>query len=96
MISTVDDMHTFIEALVAGELFQQPETLSEMMNTIQTSHPALAGYGLGLEFWDLADEKAAHDKALEEELRQRIADRPDIAERVLKPSDAKDLAVPQR
>lgn len=48
LISTVDDMHTFIEALVAGELFQQPETLSEMMDTIQTTHPALAGYGLGL------------------------------------------------
>lgn len=48
VISTVDDMHTFIEALVAGELFQQPETLSEMMDTIQTTHPALSGYGLGL------------------------------------------------
>ncbi len=48
VISTVADMHTFIEALVAGELFQQPETLSEMMRTTQTNHPALSGYGLGL------------------------------------------------
>ena len=72
-------------------------------HSYETKDPEIAkhikeapGYGMGLEFWDLADEKAAHDKALETELRQRIAERPDIAERVLKPSDAKDLAVPQR
>jgi len=48
VVSTVEDMHTFIEALVEGELFQNPETLSEMMATTTTTHPALVGYGLGL------------------------------------------------
>jgi len=55
-----------------------------------------SGYGLGLEFWALDVEQKAHDKALEDELRRKIEERPDIAKRVLKVSEADDLAVPQR
>lgn len=53
------------------------------------------GYGLGLQFWSLDEEKVAHDKAYEEELRRKIEERPDIAARVLKPSEAEDFTVPQ-
>ena len=48
VISTIDDMHTFIEALVAGKLFRSPETLTIMQDTVPTSNPALQGYGIGL------------------------------------------------
>ncbi|WP_413718543.1 serine hydrolase domain-containing protein [Silicimonas sp. MF1-12-2] len=48
VVSTVEDMHVFIEALVGGRLFQSEDTLSEMMTTVKTTHPALFGYGLGL------------------------------------------------
>ena len=48
VISTVDDMHVFIEALVRGGLFQSPDTLAEMEETVPTTNPALLGYGLGL------------------------------------------------
>ena len=51
-------------------------------------------YGVGLEIWSLQDEKAAIDFALEKELRDRLAARPDIAARVLKPSDAPDFELP--
>lgn len=56
VISNVEDMHVFIEALVRGDLFESPETLAEMQNTVPTTNPALLGYGLGLalkgkEFW---------------------------------------------
>jgi hypothetical protein len=56
---------------------------------------AKPGYGMGLQFWSLDEQRAAHDKAYEEELRRKIADRPDIAKRVLKPSDKEDFTVPQ-
>ncbi len=48
VISTVDDIHVFIEALVRGELFQSPDTLATMQETVPTTNPALLGYGLGL------------------------------------------------
>ena len=51
-------------------------------------------YGVGLAFWSLEDEKAAHDLAYEQELRARIEARPDIAARVLKPSDSEDFKLP--
>jgi hypothetical protein len=68
----------------------------------ETTDPEIAelikskqGYGLGEQFWSLSDERAAHDIAYEEELRRKIAERPDIAKRVLKPSDDEDFTVPQ-
>lgn len=48
VISTVDDMHAFIEALVGGVLFDSPGTLALMQDTVPTSSPAEA-YGIGLE-----------------------------------------------
>lgn len=48
VISNIEDMHVFIEALVRGDLFRSPETLTEMQDTVPTTHPALIGYGLGL------------------------------------------------
>lgn len=72
-------------------------------HSYETQDPEIAqliktkpGYGMGLEFWDLAEEMAAHDAAEEQELRRRLEARPDIAARVLKPSEAKDFTVPQR
>jgi hypothetical protein len=71
----------------------------------ETDDPELAdlirakpGFALpseGGEFWDLRDEKIAQDKAYEEELRRRISERPDIAERVLRPGKTEDFSVPQ-
>jgi len=70
-------------------------------NNYETTDPEIAklisekpGYGLGLEFWALEDETAAHEKAYEDELRRMIAERPDAAKRILKPSDADDFNVP--
>ena len=51
-------------------------------------------YGVGLELWSLDDEKNAQEAAMERELRDRIAARPDIAARVLKPSDSEDFVLP--
>lgn len=72
-------------------------------NLFETQDPEIAelikakpGYGLGRDFWDLSDQKDAQDKALEAELRRKLEERPDIAARVLKPSDAEDFTVPQR
>lgn len=48
VISTLDDMHVFIEALIGGDLFQSPATLAAMQETVPTDNPALLGYGLGL------------------------------------------------
>lgn len=48
VVSTAEDMHVFIEALVRGELFRSPETLALMKDTVPTTHPALLGYGIGL------------------------------------------------
>ncbi len=48
VISTPDDMHVFVEALISGQLFNSPETLNEMKATVRTTNPSLLGYGLGL------------------------------------------------
>lgn len=48
VISTVEDMHVFIEALVGGQLFESPRTLSLMKETVVTTYLAPLGYGLGL------------------------------------------------
>jgi hypothetical protein len=51
-------------------------------------------YGVGLELWSLDDEKSAHDKAKENELRRLIAENPNLAARVLKPSESDDFVLP--
>jgi len=54
----------------------------------------IEGYGVGREVWSLGDEKDEQDAALERELRARLAARPDIATKVLKPSGAEDFTLP--
>lgn len=56
VISTVDDMHSFIEALFAGRLFKSARTLAMMKETVPVTSPAYLGYGIGLkemarDFW---------------------------------------------
>jgi D-alanyl-D-alanine carboxypeptidase len=55
MVSTVQDLATFIEALLAGRLFARPETLVEMTTMVEahkeTDMPHW--YGLGLEVYEL-------------------------------------------
>ena len=48
VISTVDDMHIFIEGLFAGKLFTFPDTLAAMKTTVPTNLPTYSGYGIGL------------------------------------------------
>jgi hypothetical protein len=70
-------------------------------NYFETDDPELAkairekeGFGVGREFWALEDQQKAQDEALERELRARLEARPDIAARVLRPSEASDFALP--
>jgi D-alanyl-D-alanine carboxypeptidase len=55
MITTVQDLARFIEALLAGQLFARPETLAAMTTMVEA--PNETGlphrYGLGLESYDL-------------------------------------------
>jgi D-alanyl-D-alanine carboxypeptidase len=48
VISTPDDMHRFIEALVAGRLFASPGTLAALQQTVPTGGPTELGYGIGV------------------------------------------------
>ena len=52
------------------------------------------GFGVGQLVWSLSDEKNEQDAAMERELRARIEARPDIAARVLRPSDSEDFKLP--
>ncbi|MCC6613425.1 MAG: serine hydrolase [Anaerolineae bacterium] len=48
VISTADDMNTYVRALFAGELFQKPETLARMMDGVPTGSGSFLQYGIGL------------------------------------------------
>ena len=48
VISTVDDMHVFITALVGGDLFQSAETLLLMQETVEPKNSPYLAYGVGL------------------------------------------------
>lgn len=72
--------------------FETPS--KELAEAIVAKAKTLKTYGVGLEVWSLEDEKSSRDQALERELRERIRARPDIAERVLKPSDSEDFVLP--
>jgi D-alanyl-D-alanine carboxypeptidase len=48
VISTVSDMHLFMAALVGGGLFDHPDTLALMQETVPSPIPGTEGYGLGL------------------------------------------------
>jgi D-alanyl-D-alanine carboxypeptidase len=50
LATTTEDLARFLNALLAGELFEQPETLEEMLTWVEaTDNPGKVGYGLGLE-----------------------------------------------
>ncbi|MEH6835737.1 MULTISPECIES: serine hydrolase domain-containing protein [Falsihalocynthiibacter] len=48
VISTVEDMHRFIEVLVAGDLYKSNETLQLMKDTMWTGSLTAPYYGIGL------------------------------------------------
>jgi D-alanyl-D-alanine carboxypeptidase len=48
VISTAEDMHVFIRALLEGALFTSPDTLAAMMDTVPTGSPGISDYGIGL------------------------------------------------
>ncbi|MEE4189684.1 MAG: serine hydrolase domain-containing protein [Roseobacter sp.] len=48
VISTVEDMHDFIEALIGGDLFLSAETLRLMQETVEPKHSLYLAYGVGL------------------------------------------------
>lgn len=52
------------------------------------------GYGLGLDFWDMEEQRLAQDAALAVELRRAIESRPDIAAKVITPTASKDFVLP--
>jgi D-alanyl-D-alanine carboxypeptidase len=48
--TTTEDLAHFLNALLAGELFEQPETLEDMLTFVEaTDNPGKVGYGLGIE-----------------------------------------------
>ena len=50
LVTTTEDLAHFIDALLAGKLFTQPETLKQMLTFVKaTDVPGKVGYGLGLE-----------------------------------------------
>lgn len=53
LVTTAADLGQFLDAVLAGELFQNTETLNEMMTFIDTNLPGIGwkeyGYGLGIE-----------------------------------------------
>lgn len=57
VVSTLDDMHRFLEGLLGGRLFRAPDTLPQMQVTVPSPIPGTTGYGLGLihlqgSFWE--------------------------------------------
>lgn len=48
VISTEEDMHVFIRALLAGDLFTDPQTLAVMQDAVATGSPGIPAYGIGL------------------------------------------------
>jgi D-alanyl-D-alanine carboxypeptidase len=55
LVTTTKDLTVFIHALLAGELFERPETLEEMLRFVEATdeNPYLVGYGLGIERYEL-------------------------------------------
>lgn len=48
VISSVSDMHRFVNALSAGELFHSPGTLALMQDAVPSTLPTMPLYGIGL------------------------------------------------
>ncbi len=48
VISTANDMHVFIQALMSDALFTVPDTFDVMQDTVVTGSPGIPAYGIGL------------------------------------------------
>jgi D-alanyl-D-alanine carboxypeptidase len=48
VISTAEDMHVFIRALLNGDLFTSADTLAAMMDVVETGTAGIPAYGIGL------------------------------------------------
>jgi len=48
VVSTADDMHLFIQALLSDALFTESETLDIMQEAVPTGSPGISAYGIGL------------------------------------------------
>ena len=54
LVTTTEDLTRFLDALLAGKLFERPETLEEMLTFVEaTDNPGKVGYGLGIERYQL-------------------------------------------
>jgi D-alanyl-D-alanine carboxypeptidase len=54
LVTTTEDLTRFLDALLAGELFERNETLEEMLTFVEaTDAPGKVGYGLGIERYEL-------------------------------------------
>jgi len=54
LVTTTEDLARFLNALLAGELFEQPETLEEMLTFVPaTDVGGVVGYGLGIQRYEL-------------------------------------------
>jgi D-alanyl-D-alanine carboxypeptidase len=54
LLTTTEDLAHFMDALLAGELFEQPETFDEMLTLVPAADvPGKVGYGLGIERYEL-------------------------------------------
>jgi D-alanyl-D-alanine carboxypeptidase len=50
LVTTTEDLARVMDALLAGELFERPETLEEMLTFVDAADvPGKVGYGLGIE-----------------------------------------------
>jgi D-alanyl-D-alanine carboxypeptidase len=51
LVTTTEDLARFLDALLAGQLFEQPETLDEMLTFVEAKEEGspVGGYGLGIE-----------------------------------------------
>lgn len=93
-----------------GERFEDPRVsklgtpLDEVKfedHTFRTTDPELvalitkaSGYGVGQQFWDVADQEAAHTAAREAEIRRVFEENPEIVKKVLKASEKEDFVLP--
>jgi D-alanyl-D-alanine carboxypeptidase len=54
LLTTTEDLAHFMDALLAGELFEQPETFDEVLTLVPAADvPGKVGYGLGIERYEL-------------------------------------------
>jgi D-alanyl-D-alanine carboxypeptidase len=53
LVTTTEDLARFLNALLAGELFERAETLEEMLTFVEATGDGVVGYGLGIERYEL-------------------------------------------